>query len=448
MSRNALGEALERLRAGDADGALAAANAIRAAEPANVRAHLVAGIALRALERTEEARSALEGAALLDPQDYAPQFELGVLYEGIGHVQAAVEHFQRAAALRPQFAPARYAGLRAMGRLAVRRAGYARAAELFAEALAMAPDDPDLPLFLAQVLLLLGRYDAAWAPYAKRDSRRAFEALAAASGHPYRVPTLASLAGADVAIVAEQGLGDTLFFLRFAPHLRGVAGRLALAGEPRLAPLLARTGVFDAFIERPAATDVPLLAADLPVVLGPGADLQAASLAAAPREERLGEWRARLAAAGPRPWLAVTWRAGTRPEAVRHALSKTVPVAELFGALAPWPGTVFALQRGMEVGELAAARAALGRPVHDLSRAGDDLEDLLAIVACVDRHVGVSSTNMHLAALAGATADVLVPFPPEWRWRTEGASPWFPGFRVHRQAPDGDWSRALAGVLA
>jgi hypothetical protein len=51
---------------------------------------------------------------------------------------------------------------------------------------------------------------------------------------------------------------------------------------------------------------------------------------------------------------------------------------------------------------------------------------------------------MHLAAAAGATADVLVPFPPEWRWGVAGESPWFPGFRVFRQRPDGDWSRALA----
>jgi Flp pilus assembly protein TadD len=448
VSQAALGEALARLQAGDMVGALAAARAVTDTEPGNVRAHLVAGIALRTLGRVEEARAELERAAALDPHDYAAQFELGVLCEGMGQVQAAVEHFQRAAALRPQFAPARYAELRALGRLAVRRAGYTRAAELFAEALAMAPDDADLPLFLAQVLLLLGRFDAAWEPYAKRDSRRAYESQAALSGRPYRVPALSELAGSDVVLVAEQGLGDILFFLRFAPRLRGVVRRLAFAGEPRLASLLARTGVFDAFVERPAPTDMPLLVADLPVVLGPGADVNAPSLAAAPREERVREWRARLEAAGPRPWLAATWRAGTRPEVVRQALSKTVPVAQLFGALSAWPGTVFALQRGVEVGELAAARAALGRPVHDLSRAGNDLEDALAIIACVDRHVAVSSTNMHLAALAGATADVLVPFPPEWRWRPEGDSPWFPGFRVHRQAPDGDWSQALAGLLA
>ena len=54
---------------------------------------------------------------------------------------------------------------------------------------------------------------------------------------------------------------------------------------------------------------------------------------------------------------------------------------------------------------------------------------------------------MHLAAAAGATADVLVQFPPEWRWRIEGESPWFPGFRVHRQAIDGDWSHALRQLV-
>ena len=171
MSQAALAEALRRLQAGDASGALEAAGALVNADPKNVRAHLVAGIALRTLDRIEESRAALERAALLDPRDYAPQFELGVLCEGAGQAQAAVEHFQRAAALRPQFAPARYAELRALGRLAVRRAGYARAAELFAEALAMAPDDPDLPLFLAQVLLLLGRFDEAWVPYAMRRAR-------------------------------------------------------------------------------------------------------------------------------------------------------------------------------------------------------------------------------------------------------------------------------------
>jgi hypothetical protein len=99
-------------------------------------------------------------------------------------------------------------------------------------------------------------------------------------------------------------------------------------------------------------------------------------------------------------------------------------------------------------GEIEAASHLLDRPLHDFSRMNDDLEDAIALVALLDRHVGVSNTNMHLAAAAGGTADVLVPFPPEWRWRLQGDSPLFPGFRVHRQTVDGDWGPALATLVS
>jgi hypothetical protein len=67
----------------------------------------------------------------------------------------------------------------------------------------------------------------------------------------------------------------------------------------------------------------------------------------------------------------------------------------------------------------------------------------------VDDYIGVSNTNVHLRAGTGRSARVLVPGPPEWRWMIHGEeSPWFPGFRIYRQAPDGDWSEALARLAA
>jgi hypothetical protein len=156
-------------------------------------------------------------------------------------------------------------------------------------------------------------------------------------------------------------------------------------------------------------------------------------------------WKRKLEAAGPRPWIGATWRAGTPSAVLARGLSKQVPVKELFASLAPLVGTVISLQRDPAPGELEMASAALGRAVHDFRAINEDLEDALAAVALLDRHVGVSNTNMHLAAAVGGTADVLVPFPPEWRWGIEGeTSVWFPGFRVHRQKQGGDWGDALA----
>jgi len=446
MTLATLADAFRLLQAGDAAGALRLAASLAVREPGNARVPLAAGLALRALGHHGEARQAFEKAQALDPRDAAPVFELGVLLEGEGFPDEALAHYERAIALKPGFAAARAAAFRVRGRRRAGRGDFAGAGDLFVQARGLAPDDPDLPLYAAQALLLAGRWDEAWPHYARRDSRIAFEAARAAEGKTYRVPPAEALAGKDVDVVAEQGLGDILFFARFAPQLRGLARSVAFSGAPRLSSLLARTGAFDAVRDTPAVDAIPLLVADLPLVLGARLDLFAPSLRAAPDAARVSAWRERLGALGPRPWIAVTWRAGTPRALSAEALSKTAPLEDLFRALRSPGGTVLAFQRGIAEGDLARASAALGRAVHDLSQASEDVEDALAVVSLADRHVGVSSTNMHLADLAGRTAEVLVPFPPEWRWRAEGASPWFPGFRVLRQDVDGSWAAALAAL--
>jgi tetratricopeptide (TPR) repeat protein len=476
MSGERLADAFRFLQRGDGPAALAIAASLVSAEPGNGRAHLAMGMALRILARYSEAIAALERSALLAPRDYAAPFELGVLLEAQGRDNEALAQYERAAQLRPdaaaahfgigrvrfrlrdwngsdgaleavlRLAPGNVEALRALGQNRARRGDYAEAAAFFAAAIASAPGDPDLPLYLAQALLLVGRWNEAWIQYARRDSRREFEANAARAGSAYRIPSRDELAGKDVALVAEQGLGDILFFLRFVPALRAIARRVTFRGEPRLASILARTGALDGVDEPIADGEIALLVADLPAVLASPTAIFAPSLRAAAQSQRLEAWERRLGSTGPRPWFACTWRSGTPREVSHEALRKTVPIAALFGALRATPGTFFALQRSIAGGELDRAAESLGRTVHELSDAGDDPEDALAVVSLVDRHVGVSSTNMHLAALAGRTADVLVPFPPEWRWRASGESPWFPGFRVHRQDRDGDWSEALAAL--
>ena len=82
--------------------------------------------------------------------------------------------------------------------------------------------------------------------------------------------------------------------------------------------------------------------------------------------------------------------------------------------------------------------------VHDLSSINEDLDDALAWMSVLDDWVGVSNTNIHLRAAGGGSAQVLVPFPPEWRWMAQGDSPWFPAMRTYRQGPDRSWDEALS----
>lgn len=455
-------------------GAITSFRAAHALEPRNAEALLNLGQALIEEGDAREGMDAIAQALAIDPAHAAGRHAMGWALHRAGDTAAALPHFQAAAAAEPRNAdwllsvakalgdlrrhaeaeaayvhalaadPERGLTLRTFGKYSVSRGSFPRAATLFAEALRQAPGDPELPLFLAQVELLRGRWREGWSAYAKRDERAHFEQLVVQAGRTYRVPALAEVAGREWTIVGEQGLGDTLFFLRYVASLRTAGARLRFAGDARLHPLLRRTGMFESLVEHWDPTSgEPLLAGDLAAM---ARDPIAPSLRIAPEPVRVSRWRAALEAMGPRPWIGVTWRAGTPRAEVTHALHKSAPLEPLFAALRPLGGTVVALQRGIAASELVLAGAAFGATVLDLSGANEELEDALALVSLLDRHVGVSNTNTHLAALAAATADVLMPFPPEWRWRSEGDSPWFPGFRVHRQSVDGDWAAAMQAL--
>lgn len=430
--------------AGRGDAALAWIEPALAADPANAFARHEKGWILHRSGDAPAAIPELRAAACAEPRRAEWRLDLAKALADAGDDRAAAAEYESLLAAMPDEARARVD----YGRFRVSRGDFGRAAALFRSALELAPDDDALPIYLAQAELVQGRWREGWAAYARRGPRLAFQSARAARGLAYRLPPVDSLAGTPVTLLGEQGLGDALFYLRFAPRLAAAGARLRFRGDARLAAMLARSGLFesaaggDATAE--AGTPHAILVGDLPSL--EGMEALPTAFAISPEPARLRLWRDRLAASGPRPWIGITWRAGTPAAVLEHGLSKNAPLDALCRAVGPLGGTVLALQRMPREGEIESASAALGARVHDLSSVNDDLEDALALVAILDRHVCVSNTNVHLAAAAGASLDVLVPFPPEWRWGAAGASPWFPSFRVHRQLPGGEWSHALAGI--
>ena len=293
---------------------------------------------------------------------------------------------------------------------------------------------------LAHALLAQGRWRSGWQHYLAR--RALFEPGAAA---PALLPD--RLEGEHVLVRGDQGLGDVLFFLRFAPLLRARGARISLRCERKLHGIVA-SGVLEAVMAEEAGSfDRRLWLSELPGQLDCDETPPAWPLTPGV------DGRARLAAFGSGPYLGVTWRAGTDTARGREfgieraSLSKAIPPAELGAALRGWRGTVVLLQRGARAGEMARFAAGLATPCHDLSALGDDLPALVGVLAGLDEYVAVSNTNVHLLAGLGRKARVLVPYPAEWRWlRRAGGSPWFPGFPVYRQAQTREWRAALLSL--
>lgn len=477
---NDLDAGMAHLRAGRWQEGIERLRAVLAREPKSAEVWSNLGFALRATGQAAEAREALQRAVALRPQLADAWNLLGLVEQESDRHEDAWRHFDRAIALRLDFAFAwmnRANSEQALGRIDAALAGYARALELapasgaihynlghlhqkvtarldealrsYREAIRLEPGLADAHLNLAHVLLLLGRFDEGWREFAWRPQRRLYAAARARLGVPYEPPR-AEPWPRRLAVRAEQGLGDILFFLRYAAEAAARGTELAFNGDARLHPLLARTGLFVRLSDDPAVSSsdgTEILAGDLPLLFP---DLHAAGALPPPfrlpvdagARERMAE---RLAAAGPRPWIALTWRAGERSAGLFDRLFKEAPIAA-FGALREMAATWISVQRAPMTADSEALESALGAPLHDFSAINADLDSALAAMDLVDEYVGVSNTNMHLRAGVGHGARVLVPFTTEWRWGAQGQSPWFPAMTTYREAPRGDWSNAFAAL--
>ena len=384
----------------------------------------------------------------LDPHNVHGYCNLANVLRGQWLLDEAERCCEQALGLQPDFVD----GLVNLGNIRFVRGQFDAAKQLYQRAARLAPEEPELRYSCGMLGLALGEFADAWVDYRSRAARHGV--LRAAGALNDALPD--DIAGMTILVMGEQGIGDELFFLRYAVLLRARGARLICVCDGRIRTLLERTGLFDALLIRGDVLpprDATLAAGDLPLVLGRAGlagrpeDLQPLRLEALP--ERIRSIRDYLANLGPSPYLGVTWRAGTRLNAQRAwrdlGLSKEVPLDILAPALRDFPGTIISLQRNPEVDETARLAARIGAVVHDASAVNNDLEDMLALTGLVDEYVGVSNTNMHLMAGMGGRARVLVPNPPEWRWMVAGdESPWFPGFSLYRQVFDGSWQDAIA----
>jgi len=374
--------------------------------PNFVEAHGRLGNALFQLGRLEEAVDSYRRAIALNPRDAVSYANLGLVLQDLGLVDEGIENCRRALALQPDF-PAAHNNL-------------------------------------CLALLLKGDFENGlphhewrWRVQGLRMGGRRFD-RPAWRGEP--------LNGARILLHAEQGAGDTLQFLRYAPLVAARGGRVLIVVPPELK----RLAMSVKGVEQVIGGDEPLPAFDqhcallsLPLAFGttmatiPGE----VPYLAAP-EPLLAEWRARLGASAS-PRVGLIW-AG-RPEH-RRDRDRSIALAAL-APLADTGATFYALQKGPAAEQ--AKTPPPGMVLHDLDGAFTDFADTAAAMAALDLVISVDTSPAHLAGAIGKPVWVLLAQAPDWRWFLEREdSPWYPTARLFRQPTRGDWASVIARVAA
>jgi len=353
------------------------------------------GLLLRDTRRVEAAIASFRTALQVDTTWFEAHNNLGLALEAAGRWNEAIAAYRDAIGREPRFAAARQN--------------------------------------LARALLAQGDYTEGWRQYRWRLLAQGSGSAAPDSA---AAPLPAALDGRRYVLRAEQGLGDILFFLRFAPELVRRGAKLAFQGDARLHSMLERTGLFALDLEADEKARDPvgevLYLGDLPWLLEANATRSfPPPLALAPEAARVARTRRSLEALGSKPWIALTWRGGVASMGPARTQVKEIDLETLGRTLRGIEATWLSLQRLPRDGERETLAAAIGAPVHDLSEANADLEEMLALLSVASEYVGVSNANMHLRAALGGSMQVLVPSPPEWRWGlAEARSPWFPAAAI------------------
>jgi tetratricopeptide (TPR) repeat protein len=259
---------------------------------------------------------------------------------------------------------------------------------------------------------------------------------------------VSSLAGKQILLLHEQGLGDSIQFVRYVSLLQQRGARVVLHVKN---PLYRLFQSYSPDVTLVRETD-PLPPCDcayvlmsLPYALGTDTveDIPSvpAYLSAAPAEkERV---RLRLAEAAPdtrRLRVGIVW--GGNPEHGNDrrrsiALSSLQPLFDLDGI------DFFSLQKGKPTEDLQQLPPSV--TVFNLGEQFNDFADTAATIANLDLVISVDTSVLHLAGALGGRSWALLANTPDWRWLLErDDSPWYPNMRLFRQTEDDNWEPVVA----
>jgi tetratricopeptide (TPR) repeat protein len=438
---DALGNLAGALNAqGLAEAALQHARAARALDPGFVEARNSAGIALIELGRIEEAIEEFRTAVGQRPEYVEALANLGNALCALAHYEEAVAAHTRALALRPTHLAALVG--RASAYAAMRRPAEAIAG--LHEALAVDAGSAEAHFELSMVLLRGGDLAAGWNEYEWRWRKRDFSWQAREFVQPPWDGTQA-LAGKTILLHAEQGLGDTIQFCRYAALVRAQGPRVVFEVQRPLVSLMRSLEGVDALIGQ----GDPLPHFDLHCALLSVPRAVATTLATvpartpylAPPPEIATGWAARLA--NDSAWrVGLAWR-GSRTH--REDRLRSLALAQLDGVLGVPGISFFSLHH--ELDEQDARRAAACPNLVHLGSELSGLDATAGLVAQLDLVISVDTSLAHLAGALGRPLWVLLAHTPDWRWLLDrDDSPWYPSARLFRQRSPRGWDEVLARV--
>lgn len=416
-------------------------------KPDFAEAHNHLGLCLRHAGKFDQAIDSYRRAIELNPRFAEAINNLGLSLMALGDNAPAAEAFHSCLAIDPRMAMAH----NNLGQLALQEHRPSDALDHYAKAKATDQNfiDADFNSFVA--LCHAGKMDLAFTQAECRfDPRRKVPVARSYSGN---LPAWdgAPLSGKTILIHAEQGLGDTLMFLRFLNRMADMGGTVMIAAQR---PLVAMTKAgwpdLDVISTADLARDHSIIEADyqiplmsLPLYLGAGRQSLSVSAAYLSVPASIRQvWSERL---GHADSLRVGFTFKGSADHLNDS-RRSIPHDVFINALPQGPEYHFL---GIDLLEKERQSFASRKDIRSHHRDIGDFSDTAAILSQMDMVICVDTSVAHLAGALGVPTHILLSHTPDWRWGLTGETTvWYPSVKLVRQERFGDWGGALARIPA
>ena len=430
------------LRAGDHSRASEYYRSALEIDAENLSANAGLGLALLLSQSFADSIPFLEQAVTGMPTDPMVLEALGVAYVHVGRSSEA-ELVLRKALRFGRNNPETLANLSA----ALNENGkFDEAEKMLRNCIRKVPDHLQARHNLSLLRLLKGDFEQGWPGFELRNAaaNRALPVCAQNCGAPdWRGE---NLKGRSIVLYAEQGLGDTIQFARYAKPLATQGATVSIQCQPALMDIL-RTidGVSQVLSNDDIAGRVDYKASllSLPALLNTVEDNIPDSVPyiRAPQDEH-DRWSGVLAGVSDKPRVGLVW-AGNPDNKTDHkrsiALHQFIPLLERTDIF------VMSLQVGAaasQVDELPPANKpyVLFPRIRPLGEVAAALENL-------DLLITVDTALAHLAGALNVPVWTLITHFPDWRWMLDrDDTPWYPSMRLFRQPTPGNWGAVIEDV--
>ena len=396
------------------------------------------GAILQQLGRLEEAAECHLQAFKLDKRNWLAIQNYGIVQAVLGRGQEALKHVD---GLADQFSD-RTEYLLAKGSMLHALRMTSEAIETFDRCIEDDSENAVAHYYKSLTLLTVGNVRSGLCEYEWR--RKGKSPILSIQGLESPEPALvADIKGKHLVIHAEQGLGDTIQFVRFALSLETIASKITLVVHEQLLELMQglHPGIEVQPFGKAPKGDLAIPLMSLPHLLGVTRDEELASqpylAASAGRVER---WEDAL---GPqvKPRVGICW-AGN-PRHVNDWL-RSIPLAQLTQLIRMPECSFVSLQKPVRRTEDILIS---DLPIADFREALADLSETAALISRLDLVISVDTAIAHLAGALGKPVWVLLPVNADWRWRDNTQeTPWYATARLFRQTVPGSWQSVISDV--